>query len=241
MRHHRRYLSMRHYDVLGINSDALQAEVKYAYFQKAKAYHPDMNKAASAAQRFRQINDAYKVLRNPASRAAYDSGRPEQAREPPKTHEKRGQRGQQTYAEWKQEIGRDFTQFSWHIIGVEDVGQYVRQMEAGFTKAVAAAAASPRDLAPARVWAVEYRGWVASGCVVCVLVTPVVPLVMLACVRLTRSLDDNAEQLLAWSEAPWRAKKAFLNGWLRREWSAGVAWAAWARDTYRAKESKWRD
>ena len=98
----------------------------------------------------------------------------------------------------------------------------MRQMEAGFTKAVTAAAASPHDLAPARIWAIEYRGWVASGCVVCLLITPVVPLAMLACVRLTRSLDENAEQLLAWCEAPWRAKAAGVRGWLRREWARGL-------------------
>ena len=100
------------------------------------------------------------------------------------------------------------------------VGKYVRQMEASFAKAVTAAAASPSDLSswkPARSWAIEYRGWVASGAVVCLLVTPVVPLAMLACVRLTRILDQNTEQLLAWCEAPWRAKAAGVRGRLRRE------------------------
>lgn len=120
-----RRLSTQHYDVLGITCDALQAEVKGAYFRKAKAFHPDINKSASAAQRFRQITDAYKCLRNPASRAAYDSGRPEQAREPKKSHERKSWKAYkpgQTYASWKQEIFRDVTQFSWHLIGVEDVG-----------------------------------------------------------------------------------------------------------------------
>lgn len=120
-----RRLSTQHYDVLGITCDALQAEVKGAYFRKAKAFHPDINKSASAAQRFRQITDAYKCLRNPASRAAYDSGRPEQAREPKKSRERKSWKAYtpgQTYASWKQEIFRDVTQFSWHLIGVEDVG-----------------------------------------------------------------------------------------------------------------------
>lgn len=122
-----RHLSTRHYDVLGIKGDALQAEVKMAYFRKAKAFHPDINKAASAAQRFRQITDAYKVLRNPASRAAYDSGRPEQASvSSMKSRERKSWKTYapgQTYASWKQEIFRDLTQFSWHLIGVEDVRQ----------------------------------------------------------------------------------------------------------------------
>ena len=39
-----RRLCTRHYDVLGISSDALQAEVKGAYLRKAKAFHPDINK-----------------------------------------------------------------------------------------------------------------------------------------------------------------------------------------------------
>jgi|TARA_B110001469_G_C9614855_1_gene306029 hypothetical protein len=123
-----RRLSTQHYDVLGITSDALQAEVKGAYFRKAKAFHPDINKSASAAQRFRQITDAYKVLRNPASRAAYDSGRPEQAGEPKKSRERKSWKAYkpgQSYASWKQEIFRDVTQLSWHVIGVEDVGQCV--------------------------------------------------------------------------------------------------------------------
>ena len=107
------------------------------------------------------------------------------------------------------------------------VGKYVRQMEAGFAKAVTAAAASPTDLdswKPARSWAIEYRGWVASGAVVCLLVTPVVPLAMLACVRLTRILDQNTEQLHAWCEAPWRAKAAGVRGRLRREWTTVRGW-----------------
>ena len=100
----------------------------------------------------------------------------------------------------------------------------MRQMEAGFTKAVTAAAASPHDLAPARIWAIEYRGWVASGCVVCLLITPVVPLAMLACVRVTRILDQNTEQLLAWCAAPWRAKVAGVRGRLRRELTTVRGW-----------------
>ena len=123
-----RRLSTQHYDVLGITSDALQAEVKGAYFRKAKAFHPDINKSASAAQRFRQITDAYKVLRNPASRAAYDSGRPEQAGEPKKSRERKSWKAYkpgQSYASWKQEIFRDVTQLSWHVIG-DELGRYYR-------------------------------------------------------------------------------------------------------------------
>ena len=252
-----RRLCTRHYDVLGITSDALQAEVKGAYLRKAKAFHPDINKTPEAAQRFRQITDAYKVLRNPASRAAYDSGKREATttREEATTREREKSRERkswdayepgQTYASWKQELLRDFTRFSWHLIGVEDVGQYIRQMEAGFAKAVTAAAESPFERGswePARDWAIEYRGWVASGAVVCLLVTPVVPLAMLACVRLTRILDRHTEPLLAWCEAPWRAKAAAVRGRLRRELKTVRGWLGedlgWlGRQWARARASK---
>ena len=207
LRHHRRPISnTKHYDTLGIKYDAVQAEIKMAYFRAAKQYHPDINPSREAAQKFRHIVDAYKVLRNPASRAAYDAGRPVETanRGREQTRDEQRRRGpRQSYAEWKREIFMDFTNFSWHLIGVEDVGQYVRQMETGFVHAVAAAQA--RDFAPARIWATEYRGWVATGAVVCVLVTPVVPVVMMFCVHLTRKIDEHAEYLLAWCDARWNS------------------------------------
>lgn len=61
-----------HYRTLGVAEDASQGEIKRAYFQQAKKYHPDVNQEPGAAAKFRDIAKAYQVLGNPQRRAAYD-------------------------------------------------------------------------------------------------------------------------------------------------------------------------
>jgi len=58
--------------VLGVSRSASAGELKKAYFALAKQYHPDVNKAPTAAARFREISEAYDLLRDPASRSEYD-------------------------------------------------------------------------------------------------------------------------------------------------------------------------
>jgi molecular chaperone DnaJ len=60
------------YDLLGVSRDASEAEIKKAYRKLAMEYHPDRNSAAEAEARFKQITEAYEVLRDPQKRAAYD-------------------------------------------------------------------------------------------------------------------------------------------------------------------------
>lgn len=52
------------YDVLGISRDATEEEVKKAYRRMAKKYHPDVNKAADAAERFKEVQNAYDAIMN---------------------------------------------------------------------------------------------------------------------------------------------------------------------------------
>lgn len=63
-----------YYKILAINnSKASVEEVKQAYREQAKKYHPDINTtSASAEERFKDISEAYKVLSNPTSRKKYD-------------------------------------------------------------------------------------------------------------------------------------------------------------------------
>ncbi|GIV97303.1 MAG: chaperone protein DnaJ [Herpetosiphonaceae bacterium] len=61
-----------YYEVLGINRNASQDEIKRAYRQLAKKYHPDHNREDGAEARFKEINEAYEVLSNPEKRALYD-------------------------------------------------------------------------------------------------------------------------------------------------------------------------
>jgi DnaJ-domain-containing protein 1 len=61
------------YQILGITSTATEAEIKMAYKQLAKQYHPDYNPGdLQAEENFKKINEAYQTLSNPIKRAKYD-------------------------------------------------------------------------------------------------------------------------------------------------------------------------
>jgi len=61
-----------YYEVLGLPRGATGEDVKKAYRKLALEYHPDRNKAAGAADRFKEVNEAYHTLNDPERRAAYD-------------------------------------------------------------------------------------------------------------------------------------------------------------------------
>jgi molecular chaperone DnaJ len=60
------------YVLLGVSREASEAEIKKAYRKLAMEYHPDRNASADAEARFKEITEAYEVLRDPQKRAAYD-------------------------------------------------------------------------------------------------------------------------------------------------------------------------
>lgn len=51
-----------YYEVLGVSKNASEDEIKKAYRQLAKKYHPDINKEPDAEEKFKEINEAYEVL-----------------------------------------------------------------------------------------------------------------------------------------------------------------------------------
>jgi molecular chaperone DnaJ len=61
-----------YYEVLGVPKDASQDDLKQAFRRLARQYHPDVNKAADAEERFKEINEAFAVLSDDEKRAAYD-------------------------------------------------------------------------------------------------------------------------------------------------------------------------
>ena len=61
-----------YYDSLGVGKSASPNELKSAYRQLAKEYHPDVNSEPGAEDRFKEINEAYAVLSDDDRRAAYD-------------------------------------------------------------------------------------------------------------------------------------------------------------------------
>jgi molecular chaperone DnaJ len=60
------------YVLLGVSREATEAEIKKAYRKLAMEYHPDRNQSPQAEGRFKEITEAYEVLRDPQKRAAYD-------------------------------------------------------------------------------------------------------------------------------------------------------------------------
>lgn len=61
-----------YYEVLGVDKNASDAEIKSAYRKLAKKYHPDINKEAGAAEKFKEIGEAYSVLGDEQKRKTYD-------------------------------------------------------------------------------------------------------------------------------------------------------------------------
>jgi curved DNA-binding protein len=61
-----------YYGIMGVARDATQDEIKRAYRKLARKYHPDVSKEADAEARFKELGEAYEVLRDPEKRAAYD-------------------------------------------------------------------------------------------------------------------------------------------------------------------------
>ena len=60
------------YNELNISKSAGQDDIKKAYFKLAKEYHPDVNKAKDAKEKFNQINEAYETLGDDNKRRIYD-------------------------------------------------------------------------------------------------------------------------------------------------------------------------
>lgn len=61
-----------YYQIMGVARDASQDEIKRAYRRLARKYHPDVSKEKDAEAHFKEIGEAYEVLKDPQKRAAYD-------------------------------------------------------------------------------------------------------------------------------------------------------------------------
>ncbi|MEA2397450.1 MAG: curved DNA-binding protein [Thermoleophilaceae bacterium] len=61
-----------YYDTLGVSRDASPEDIRRAYRKLARQYHPDVNKEPEAEDRFKEVAEAYEVLRDPEKRERYD-------------------------------------------------------------------------------------------------------------------------------------------------------------------------
>jgi DnaJ-class molecular chaperone len=61
-----------YYEVMGVPRGATQDEIKRSYRKLARKFHPDVSKEKDAEDRFKELQEAYEVLKDPEKRAAYD-------------------------------------------------------------------------------------------------------------------------------------------------------------------------
>ncbi len=93
-----------YYEILGVARDADADEVKRAYRKLARKFHPDVSKEKNAEEKFKQVQEAYEVLRDTEKRAAYDQlGRDfrsgQQFRPPPDWSQRFGASGGQRFSD----------------------------------------------------------------------------------------------------------------------------------------------
>jgi len=93
-----------YYQTLGLTRSAGAEEVKRAYRKLARKYHPDVSKEKNAEAKFKEVQEAYEVLKDPEKRAAYDqlghnyrSG--QQFRPPPDWEQRFGHSGSQRFSD----------------------------------------------------------------------------------------------------------------------------------------------
>lgn len=61
-----------YYKILGVTRTATAEDIKKSYRRMARKYHPDVSKEKDAEQKFKELQEAYEVLKDPEKRAAYD-------------------------------------------------------------------------------------------------------------------------------------------------------------------------
>lgn len=62
-----------YYETLGVSRDAKQEDIQKAYRKLARKYHPDLNQEPDAEAKFKEVNEAYEVLKDPEKRKRYDT------------------------------------------------------------------------------------------------------------------------------------------------------------------------
>ena len=66
------YFSNNHYELLGISKTSSVLEIRNAYLNKVKQYHPDKNSLESSLEHFKEIQKAYEILKDSEKRSEYD-------------------------------------------------------------------------------------------------------------------------------------------------------------------------
>jgi curved DNA-binding protein len=126
-----------YYEILGVKRGAEQGDIQRAYRKLARKYHPDVNKAANAEDKFKELSEAYEVLKDPEKRKMYDQLGPDwrsgqDFRPPPEwgTQFRTGGGGRQAEFEWGGSGG--FSDFFESLFGNQGFRQAGRGGQGGF-------------------------------------------------------------------------------------------------------------
>lgn len=107
-----------YYQVMGLDENATQDEIKKSYRRLARKYHPDVNKAADAEEKFKELGEAYEVLKDAEKRDQYDNLRKYRNSQgefvPPSGWEFHGSRGDEKFERYQ---AGDFSDFIEAIFG----------------------------------------------------------------------------------------------------------------------------
>lgn len=90
-----------YYAVMGVKPDASAHDIKMAYRRLARKYHPDLNKADDAEKNFKELGEAYEVLREPEKRKLYDQMRVQP--QPSQGHSHAGSEHASAWYDWGSE------------------------------------------------------------------------------------------------------------------------------------------
>ena len=129
-----------YYDTLGVKRGASAEEIKRAYRKLARKYHPDVSKEKNAEAKFKDVQEAYEVLKDPEKRATYDQFgrdyRPGQQFRPP--------------PDWEQHFGQSGSQRFSDLNGFSDFFSSLFGGAGGGLRPAAAAGGRPRAPSPRR-------------------------------------------------------------------------------------------
>ncbi len=122
-----------YYKILGVEKDASKDEIKRSYRKLARKYHPDVSKEADAEVKFKEVGEAYEVLKDPEKREAYDQLG---------SNWKAGQEGFQPPPDWEQNFDfsdggytqgstHDYSSFFEDLFGARQGGAHYTSGPAG--------------------------------------------------------------------------------------------------------------
>ena len=106
-----------YYKILSVEPDADSKAIKTAYRKMARKYHPDVSEHHEAEEKFKEVSEAYEVLKDPEKRAQYDELRRYGGQVPPQGWQQGGFSGSQAGGQSSHQFDGDFSDFFNSIFG----------------------------------------------------------------------------------------------------------------------------